>query len=357
LDSNFIQHVVFDGTYLKDQGIPYGFMADNRAYPLNEIKTTAWASSLVSNMTVKGWAVLKGGITQTKIDSDPRLPWKQYDKFLNRSIVFTQCFFDSTAGEGIYLGNTDQDGSHNYNKAGPPPRFDSAEVSYCVFAHTKWDGIQMAGVRNRGLIKYNLVYDAGWENMGGQQAGAFLGGNTIGSIDSNIIIRTTGNGIQIFGYGINYVRGNIVDSTNGGKGTADAFYESQIQIAPEINDSLEVYNIGNLISRPERNYILVANNKPGTMKCCHSYENIFVGERSGNPDGKPFIDDKTRGVLKANRTFNSFSISLLDLDLSSEGPSFQLSVNGKTKRFTGYRKIRNAVEWIFSVAGSTNRTR
>src|SRR4051812_18506336 len=159
----------------------------------------------------------------------------------------------------MYIGSSASDGGQT--AYGPPIRMENVAIINNLVTNCKWDGIQLANAKSGNEIKHNLVYKAGTANQPSQRAGILFGGNTTGVVDSNLVVNSKGDGIQVFGYGAVNVYNNIVDSIYGGSGDQDGMYQSFITFTTEPNNTpLSVFNYGNLISRVERNTIRVSNN-------------------------------------------------------------------------------------------------
>ena len=71
---------------------------------------------------------------------------------------------------------------------------------------------RLSNARNGNSIHDNIVRNFGTINKSSQQAGIILGGNSNGDVYNNTIIKGTGNGIEIFGYGVINLYGNSLDS-------------------------------------------------------------------------------------------------------------------------------------------------
>lgn len=123
----------------------------------------------------------------------------------------------STAGEGMYIGNSAPDGDtdNGYNPDGSfilPARGDSIEIDHNTTDSTGWDGIQLSNSRDGCSIHDNTVNHYGLINKGSQQAGIISGSNTSSSVYNNRVTNGTGNGIQYFGYGTSLIYGNYLSN-------------------------------------------------------------------------------------------------------------------------------------------------
>ena len=179
-------------------------------------------------------------------------------------LTFKNMWIHDINGEGMYIGITQPDGltvQSTYSGLDTvivPIRLDSVEVSNCLVERTTWDGIQLSNARNGNKIFNNTVKNYGTLNISSQQAGIILGGNCSGNVYGNIVTKGTGNGIQIFGYGIINVNNNTLDScgyngltnSNGTEGQ-QSIYASDFIISTDNNPKQTVNVFGNSINRPK----------------------------------------------------------------------------------------------------------
>jgi hypothetical protein len=137
----------------------------------------------------------------------------------NDSLYIHNTYIHNIGGEGMYIGDT-------YPNADPyvgnviPGRLDHVQIANNIVDGTDWDGIQLSNARTGAKIHDNTVLNFGRINMGAQQAGIILGGNTNGKVYNNVVRFGTGNGIECFGYGLNEIYSNEVEAT-GYDGTAN----------------------------------------------------------------------------------------------------------------------------------------
>ncbi|HUP13815.1 MAG TPA: hypothetical protein VM187_16455, partial [Niastella sp.] len=341
-DSNVVQHAVLDGTVLRSKGIPYGFFIDNRNTPDAENNYSGLVANWVSDFTVKGYRSIKTGIMQIKIDAK-EAPYGRYDKFIQKRIKIQDNFINGSSAEGMYIGHTASSGGQLNNSYGPPPRMDSVEISNNIIMNCGWDGIQLANARTTAIIRHNFIYKTGLQNQPSQRAGILMGANTTGIIDSNIVINSKGNGIQVFGYGAVKVHHNIVDSIFGGTGDQDGIYQSHLSVMPEtFNIPLSVNNFDNLISRVERKHIKVANNS-GTMIAGHTYYNTFIDPIS--EFANDLINANAGDALDHNRVVASFPFHVNEVTTKKGIPFISMTQAEDTETFTSVKEV---VDWLFS---------
>ncbi|HSC52270.1 MAG TPA: right-handed parallel beta-helix repeat-containing protein [Phnomibacter sp.] len=156
--------------------------------------------------------------TQPK-DCDPG-SWEGAWEMKNMS--FHDNYIHHSTGEGFYLGHTaitfpviDCSGA-SINVGTQTMR--NMKVYNNILDSLGWDGIQVAGVLEGAEIYNNIVTNYGLENKSSQQGGILLGGRCNGKVYNNIVRKGTGNGIQVFAFGTNYVYNNLViDAGNAGQ--------------------------------------------------------------------------------------------------------------------------------------------
>ncbi len=177
----------------------------------------------------------------------------QYPNYVMTKFYIHHNYLHNIHGEGMYIG-------HTYPNADPysgnlvPIRMDSVEIAYNIVDSTDWDGIQLSNARFGAKIHHNTVTNFGLINMGSQQAGIILGGNTNGDIYNNIVKKGTGNGIEAFGYGLIRIYNNDVDSS-GRDGTIngqESVYCNDPINGIEVNPVQTIQFYNNTIRNPQR---------------------------------------------------------------------------------------------------------
>lgn len=194
------------------------------------------------NIEISGGSV--GVYCKTDYDANDSETWQP--GYVMTGMVFRNLWIHDINGEGMYLGHTSPDGVIYNGVNRVPIRLDSVEVSNCLVERTQWDGIQLSNARNGNKIFNNTVKNFGLLNKSSQQAGIILGGNTTGDVYNNKVMYGTGNGIELFGYGVINCNDNIVDST-GWDGTANgqhSIYASDYITTYESNpkQTARIYN-------------------------------------------------------------------------------------------------------------------
>ena len=226
-----------------------------------------------------------------KQDYDATDPETWQPGYVMRKIKLSNLWIHDINGEGMYVGHTQPDGVMYNGTNYIPIRLDSVEISNCLVERTQWDGIQLSSARNGCKIFNNTVRDYGLRNMSSQQAGIILGSNTNADVYNNRISRGTGNGIELFGYGVIKCYNNILDSC-GWDGTANgqqSLYASDYVTNSESNPKQTVHIYGNSIINPKTSGAifvtgyannsfpsLVENNKICLPSTPPNWESIYI---------------------------------------------------------------------------------
>lgn len=184
-----------------------------------------------------------------KKDPDPGHFYTYYQSYTMRKLTIDSCDLKNIEGEGMYVGPTGPNGDVYHDNI-IPIRLDSVTISNCTTDSTGWDGIQLSGALNGAKIFNNRVTNFGLLDISSQRAGIILGGTTRGDVYNNFVKDGTGNGIQVFGYGVINLYNNEIDNV-GNTGTEQSMYGSasgsSVESVP--NQALKIYN--NLIKYPK----------------------------------------------------------------------------------------------------------
>lgn len=270
-----------------------------------------------------------GLMAKVNPDCDPE---NQYPTFAIRNVKLHDLYIHDVTGEGMYIGNTAPNGTQVTCTDGSsinalPPRIYNLEIYNVTTQNTGWDGIQVASAPQNALIHDNSVNNYGTTNMGSQQAGIILGGETNGKVYNNKVIKGTGNGIEVFGTGLCWVYNNIlsdcgIDGTSTGQ---DAIF---IDDRPTNNNyvPLQVYVMNNTVINSGRDAIRMQNSFGTDGKGNLFYNNLLVSPGSLAARGslsyltiQAGIDNKTANnltyasassVLFANASGKDFHLAL-----------------------------------------------
>jgi predicted peptidase len=282
-DSNMVQHAILDGTTLRSLGIPYGFIYDNQnRSSYTQITLGSLQAQHVSNFTVRGFKSLRAGLFQIQAPPTVNL-WDRYDKFELRDIRVHDCYVDESKAEALYLGYIRPDGGWLFNVYGAGPAIRAAKVFNNVLMNASWNGLQTYYGQDSFQVYRNFIYKAGVLNQSGEQSGIQYGLGSVGRIDSNVVINSTGYSLDVYGYGTVSIRHNFLDSANNGLSSGspavpqvsglflnDARPLTTVIGSPQLTPVIS----GNVISRPANNYI-----------------NIGPGIAAGSITGNIFVPD------------------------------------------------------------------
>ncbi|HEX2608523.1 MAG TPA: hypothetical protein VHK91_14140 [Flavisolibacter sp.] len=180
------------------------------------------------------------------------IPLSIYPNYTLSNIYIHHNYIHDVHGEGMYIGDT-YPSADPYNGNLIPIRMDHVEIAYNTVDGTDWDGIQLSNARSGAKIHHNSVNNFGRINMGSQQSGIILGGNTTGDIYENTVKTGTGNGIEVFGYGLCKVYNNTVENA-GYDGTTSGqesiFCNDPINLV-ETNPKQQIQMYNNIIKNPK----------------------------------------------------------------------------------------------------------
>jgi hypothetical protein len=359
LDTNVVNHVIFDGTALRSKGIGFGFQIDHVTVP-HANTYNSFGGGWVTDFTLKGFWNQKVATLQIKLDGDSLRAWKQYDKFVQKNITISDFIIDGSAGEAMYLGNTDPAGTKQYNHYTAPQRMSHVVVKDGIVLNSQNDGIQFSNARDNGLALNNLVFNAGTANTANQRTGIEMGGNTQGDILRNIVLRTTGAALDNLGYGDATDAQNIIDSVYDGftdlNGSAGLYQKSIFSTTDyEFGDSaLKATTTGNVFARvfTSSRYIKTANNGGDRVQRIGSISgNIFVHPTATTVSS--LIENGTSAVVGTNTIKTSFPVAYMGYKVIPSGYQFTIQQGDSSRTFTA---VDDAVTWLLARANGTTVT-
>lgn len=141
------------------------------------------------------------------------VPETAYPSYQMTKYRFHHMYVHNSDGEGWYIGPSAPNGGDGQGPTGFfPVRMDSVRIDHNFTDSTGWDGIQLSGALDGDSIDHNLVTHYGLVDMSSQQAGVIGGSSCHTDIFADTIINGTGNGLQNFGYSLNFIHDLIMDS-------------------------------------------------------------------------------------------------------------------------------------------------
>jgi len=340
-DSNFVSHVVIDGSYLRKKGIKYGFQFINAAPSPSTIGFTA---NLVTDLEVKGLYLQNTGVgIMAKLHSDSSRPWRVFNNFYMKNLKFHDIYIYRTTGEAMYLGHTSPqgDGRVQAGNDGPTVRIDSIEVSDVMIDSAGWDGIQVSNAIYAS-IHDNIVLRAGCSNKGSQRAWIIMGGNTTGKIFNNVGYNLK-EGIRGTPYGDVEIYNNYGDSIMIGGSSDDGIYMTGIPTGPGTN-VLEPRPLfrpdvhDNIFNRTERYSINIPNNS-GRNAPGHIFHNYLIDAN------KPLnaLIGTAGDVIGDNKLIPSFAVTMSNVGSVAAGTRVRVQQGDSTRVFTAAAPI---IAWL-----------
>ncbi|MDB5203441.1 MAG: C-terminal target protein [Ferruginibacter sp.] len=274
---------------------------------------------------------------QDPIYADPST-W-QSSGYVMSNFKFRNIWVHDCDGEGMYIGVTQPDGVVRQKPDGSdtlivPIRLDSVEISNCLVERSTWDGIQLSNARGGNKIFNNVVKNYGTINMSSQQAGIILGGNTSGDVYNNTIRQGTGNGMEIFGYGVINVYNNTLDSC-GYDGTANgqqSIYASDFLISSDTNPKQTIIAYGNNINRPKTAGAIFITGYYNNSFPSSVYNNTFCIPGAPTNWQSTYLKLNVYGSVNTNNTLYCSSSSA---PFSNAGPDQTISLPQTTAVLTG----------------------
>ena len=331
-DSNFVSHVIIDGSYLRKQGVRYGFQFIN---PEPSPRTIGFTGNLVTDLEVRGLYLQNTGVgVMTKLGSDSAKPWLIFDNYRMKHLKFHDIYIYRTTGEAMYLGHTSPQGDGRVQKGnhGPTVRIDSIEVSNVLIDSAGWDGIQVSNAIYAS-IHDNIVLRSGTSNIGSQRAWIIMGGNTTGKIYNNVGFNLK-EGIRGTPYGRVEIYNNFGDSIQIGGNSDDAIYmtgiptgpgtnvlEPRAAFVPDVHDNIFGHVERLAMHFPDYKHL----NQQGQIQ-----NNDLIDER--RPVDSLIAKDGHRS--SNNRAFKSFPVKIRSTGTVSMGPRLEVQQGDATRNFT-----------------------
>jgi hypothetical protein len=342
-DSNVVCHVKVDGTLKRSSGTPYGFISTHTA-----IQAEGLTANLVHHFEVAGLYVYYKDVGIFIKKNSAVYKFTQYDKFLLRKITLHDNYVHRIAGEGYYIGHTDNTGTQPGNSSGygPPPRGDSIVLYNNIADSTGWDGMQISNALNGVKVYNNLIYRAGQTNASSQQHGIIVGSNINSpQIYNNFVMNVTGGGISMFSYGSGSIYNNILDSVaRSGTGAEKGIYTKRNNVSPENPPALAPIVTGNFIEGSENS--AVYTDYPPTTSGGNVSNNWFLNNTPNN------VQNNSGATVNNNTTLASFPLNINSITRTGS-TGYVVSVTQGATTIT-FNSIQNLVNWTLErVSGIT----
>ncbi|MCU0335410.1 MAG: right-handed parallel beta-helix repeat-containing protein [Chitinophagaceae bacterium] len=270
-------------------GVKYGLRVDGgtRSFSSGLAMADSVSNVEIENVEVRMASV--GFIIKTNAASCAPGTWAGAWEISNLDIHDN--YVHNTQGEGFYIGNTMYTATVQ-NCAGATVTVETqttrnVKVYRNLLDTLGWDGIQVATTVAGVEIYDNVVRNYGTLNIGSQQAGIILGGKSNGRVYNNVVNFGTGNGIQVFGSGTNFVYNNLV--VNAGRGTTlqDAMF---IDDRPAAGFApLVVKVVNNTVVTPGRDGIRASNTNRTMASGSEFVNNLVVAPGTVGSSSTPYI--------------------------------------------------------------------
>lgn len=134
--------------------------------------------------------------------------------FVMRNTSFHDNYIHDTFGEGFYIGHSFYTGYTVKNNGKDttllPHEIKGIRVYKNKLERCGYDAIQLSCATEDCEIFENEITEYGYQNEKFQNSGIQIGGGTTGRCYNNTLIKGTGNGINVFGIGNNFIYNNII---------------------------------------------------------------------------------------------------------------------------------------------------
>lgn len=134
--------------------------------------------------------------------------------FVMRNTSFHDNYIHDTFGEGFYIGHSFYAGYAVKNNGKDttllPHEIRGVKVFRNKLVKCGYDAIQLSCATQDCEIFENEITGYGFQNIKFQNSGIQIGGGSTGRCYNNSIVKGTGNGINVFGIGNNYIYNNII---------------------------------------------------------------------------------------------------------------------------------------------------
>lgn len=249
---------------------------------------------------VDAYNVENGVFNRPNVDTlDCRTYWPNWDM---GTVEYRYMRIRKTGGEGMYVGHSFTPWPcdielYSHGSYHQPIPFKNLWIHHVTCDSLGWDGIQVSNIQDSTIIENNLVTNYGLNNFGAQKIGIILGGFARGRVNNNTVRVGTGVGIADFGFGVNRIYYNTLDSC----GMMQSNLEPSIYTSDNLvsclpaKDSLQVFITDNCIQHVSAYTGAAAirnNNFNSTTKA-----GVISGNTIGDPLGRPLYSWPTNSLI------------------------------------------------------------
>jgi hypothetical protein len=224
------------------------------------------------------------------------------EKFVQRNTIIHDNYIHHTKTEGMYIGNSHYFGQLVSYRGKDTLVYPHALKGVQIYSNhmdsTGWDGIQVSSADSGCFIHHNYIYaDSQREEMN-QMSGILIGGGSSCDCYNNSIMNGKGDGIDVFGQGVEFVYNNFIFQAGRNYNPGSNVYPYQkVGIyagSTEMNMPTSLGIHFNTIIFP-KSYGIRVSDYPGTTNLASS--NIIVGPGMYAKEGQQaFIMKENQGT-------------------------------------------------------------
>lgn len=213
-------HVVFSGQGVS--GIKYGIFIHN----VNGAGLSI--QGLSTDIEVMGIEISRTELVGIFAKTDPdELFNSTREKYVQRNTIIHDNYIHHTKMEGMYIGNSHYFGIeipwHGHDTLVYPHSLKGVQIYSNHIDSTGWDGIQVSSADSGCFIHHNYVYADSQLEEPAQMSGILIGGGSNCDCYNNSIMNGKGDGIDVFGQGIEYIYNNFIFQAGRNYRPADLF--------------------------------------------------------------------------------------------------------------------------------------
>lgn len=201
-----------------------------------------------------------------------------YNNYVMDVLYVHDCKITRAGGEAMYIGHTSPFANDPGQLPLIPLRLDSVHIERMIIDQCLWDGIQVSAARDFCRVNDNVITNYGTGNISSQQCGIIIGGCTRGDAWNNTITQGTGNGMELFGYGICNFFNNVLDSC-GYDGTMNGqetvFCNDLVNPIETSDPKQQLIFFNNTIKHPKTRGAIRINADNGQTIAANIHDNVF----------------------------------------------------------------------------------